>query len=1062
MSGITALDAEVVVDAESLRVTARGNVRGFAVKPVTVSKVEFETQIEAPLDDLAQARYEVDARVTDPRLEEYGFDHGSVHALGDQQHARVDLDLQADDGRDLKASGVVSLSHFAVRDAKLRFQRREFSMTAEVRHFDPAGPRIDAPMIEITGPQGQLAASVILAPGVVEGKLRATDLDLSRLSSELKIASLPVTGSLNVEADVEINDTVQKARLRAGASKVSIMNWGRSDLTLTADLDGRSLLGTINGKDAIGFTTRGNWNVELGGHPLQPESWSRATGTSELGILGVDLAPLALAVPNDTLSSIDGKLGVRTLLQRTTPTGFPNAFVELGVSLERASLSLGEEPTHFESLEVYMSNAFDAANDRLNSVTTIRDVYGQLLSVSAGLQLDAEAWLENPKNAFRSFRKSDLSVSVNVPTRRLSQVPGLNTDPVDGVAEGQLALYGTLVEPMVSLQANVRELQAPGVEADAALGLSLSGTYAPVPGDIDLKVVATGQGRSLILGRTNGKVPWQELDAADDWKLDARFLLDRFPLGILAPLVDNRIGGTVSGQLELAQGEESSMLAHLVVDRLTSGRATLGSGVLTMKGSPGELLATITLKEDHRLLAVRASAAADTKQVPMPAQLENVQVELQTRSLDAAALGPMLESAVARLAGDVDANLTLALKHEASVVPGTPHRWRSSLTGTASLTRGGAYIESLGLELTDMSVEVKAQQRGERTELEFSNLKANARSDTTNLEGQGRLEMEDERVMSGTAGLRLRSVPITLQGLNLGKARGQALAKFSRQSGWDGKDEWRGRDYMTVDIELLDWEMRARPSASRDLIDLSTPSDIVVIQRRVEKEADPDLLPYRVDIDLGPRSTFKLADLEVPLQGNLTIDYTDVSVMRGTLAFRRGGRIPIFGQVFSVVDGSLRLDPKQPSNPGLDITLTGRNAYDQPVDVHITGTLKEPRTDPAPEELQALLGGGAGAALSGGVQALGVNQLIGESVQLRVDSATESEQSEATYTAAVQIDEDLWFEANYQRSQDNTLNQEQSEILSGTLDYRFHRNWSLRTRVGNTGGSVDLLWQYRY
>jgi hypothetical protein len=30
------------------------------------------------------------------------------------------------------------------------------------------------------------------------------------------------------------------------------------------------------------------------------------------------------------------------------------------------------------------------------------------------------------------------------------------------------------------------------------------------------------------------------------------------------------------------------------------------------------------------------------------------------------------------------------------------------------------------------------------------------------------------------------------------------------------------------------------------------------------------------------------------------------------------------------------------------------------------------------------------------------------------------------------------------------------------LDYRFQKNWSVRTKVGNTGGSVDLLWQYRY
>src|SRR5690606_24636979 len=143
--------------------------------------------------------------------------------------------------------------------------------------------------------------------------------------------------------------------------------------------------------------------------------------------------------------------------------------------------------------------------------------------------------------------------------------------------------------------------------------------------------------------------------------------------------------GEVSGQLELAQGDESSLLAHLSVDRLTSGRAVLGSGVLTTKGSPAELLSTITLKEGERLLPARASASAKTKQVPMPAQLENIQLELQARRLDAGALGPLLEEVLARLSGDVDASLTISLTHETSVSPGKPHHWNSALSGNASL-----------------------------------------------------------------------------------------------------------------------------------------------------------------------------------------------------------------------------------------------------------------------------------------------------------------------------------------------------------------------------------------
>ena len=34
--------------------------------------------------------------------------------------------------------------------------------------------------------------------------------------------------------------------------------------------------------------------------------------------------------------------------------------------------------------------------------------------------------------------------------------------------------------------------------------------------------------------------------------------------------------------------------------------------------------------------------------------------------------------------------------------------------------------------------------------------------------------------------------------------------------------------------------------------------------------------------------------------------------------------------------------------------------------------------------------------------------------------------------------------------------------LTGTLDYRFSRRWSLRTELGTSGGAFDLLWSHRY
>ena len=74
---------------------------------------------------------------------------------------------------------------------------------------------------------------------------------------------------------------------------------------------------------------------------------------------------------------------------------------------------------------------------------------------------------------------------------------------------------------------------------------------------------------------------------------------------------------------------------------------------------------------------------------------------------------------------------------------------------------------------------------------------------------------------------------------------------------------------------------------------------------------------------------------------------------------------------------------------------------------------------------------------------------------------TADRRSYSTYSAAVPISDQVWFEGSYK-----TLNspdtREQGSAVSGTVDFRFRRNWSLRTEIGTIGTGVDLLWNYRY
>jgi hypothetical protein len=146
--------------------------------------------------------------------------------------------------------------------------------------------------------------------------------------------------------------------------------------------------------------------------------------------------------------------------------------------------------------------------------------------------------------------------------------------------------------------------------------------------------------------------------------------------------------------------------------------------------------------------------------------------------------------------------------------------------------------------------------------------------------------------------------------------------------------------------------------------------------------------------------------------------------------------------------------------------------------VEVRGTFREAtlrlESDPARSEaeIQALLLGG-GTSDAGEPQTAGVgygadfvSALLADTnlphVELRTGTETASnDRRYQTYTAAVQISQNVWFEGSYKALSASETG-EGGDAYTGTVDWRFLRNWSLRTEIGNVGTGLDLLWQYRY
>jgi autotransporter translocation and assembly factor TamB len=317
----------------------------------------------------------------------------------------------------------------------------------------------------------------------------------------------------------------------------------------------------------------------------------------------------------------------------------------------------------------------------------------------------------------------------------------------------------------------------------------------------------------------------------------------------------------------------------------------------------------------------------------------------------------------------------------------------------------------------------------------------------------------------------LDDTPILFRGAPQGRVTGNTALHLTREEG-----------QMLVDVDVPTLKLRLPESSARSVIDVADNSEIVILQNQVQEKRRSEALPWSLLVHLGNQVSIHRSDIELKVTGTPIVSLGYLTQVGGSVELVPGGRLPVLGQV--IERGLVTFDTGVPENPTVNVTAVWRAPNDTLVYVEVTGTLREAevalRSDPPMPEAEVfalLFGGGAtpdnatapgtntgssaagAAALQGPVQQL--NRLFGQSpVELRVGSTAESR---SRYTAAVRVRENLWFEAStYQQSEYVAGGSTQRNVVSGTIDYRFTRKWSLRTEAGTAGGALDLLWQHRY
>jgi hypothetical protein len=548
---------------------------------------------------------------------------------------------------------------------------------------------------------------------------------------------------------------------------------------------------------------------------------------------------------------------------------------------------------------------------------------------------------------------------------------------------------------------------------------------------------------------------------ADEVELRGAAMLNGVPLELWPAAARERLEARLFGSVELfmQQNAPARQRAHIEIAGLSAQGQRLGNGRLTLERVGAQLSAALRVGTRERFLSASVRGAAES------AESGALQGSLVARDFDAASLSPLTSGLLSRLGGAMNADLVFNLK------PKGADDWYLGIDGNARLQGGSAHIQELGLEVREIDASVRARSTPEHTVLQVDPLSAKARSRTPNIRGDAELWLRGLRVESGETNLSLSDVPLSLKGVSRGIARGDVKARLERLP--DHR--------LALDVKLPNLRVRLPPSSTRSLIAVDENPELHVLQTAEPPEQrDPEALRWIIRLDLGRNVRIQRGDLDVPLTGHPTLEFQHEVRPSGTIEAAPGGRITLFNQSFNIDRGLIQLDPDAPDNPRVDVTASWRAADGTTIYVDVTGRAEDAtiltRDDRGLQDVErfylitggALADGGqvtdgsaAEAAALGQTVSLGINELLRNALGNVAVSIGSTHDDRASYSASVRLTDKLTFQGSFLPASESSL-QESTNDLTGTLDYRFSRRWSLRTELGTSGGAFDLLWSHRY
>jgi hypothetical protein len=1035
----------------------------------------------------------LDAKLSGTRLAlgQFFFEEVDASARGPITRPAVTVSLRDKVGPSLDAKATVTTrGAFKADRIELEVRRDDAALRGNVAHLGISEGALDIEDLALVGAGGSLQGSAKIRPELVTIDAKGQDLDLEAVARILGLPRGTMGGKLRVDADVVAAKDVQRGSVSLSLTNGTIGVVNGVTLKASANLNGQTFEGDASAQVENIGAFGAVWNTELGGPPAKPQSWEDITGSARVQLQGLQLSHLSYLVPkNWHIEDVRGQGFGHINIERKDPEALPSIALVVGT---QGLGVLGEETEdgkarlRVDGVEAGASGHFNGESGDTDLTIQLSDNIGAISSATANMRIDLPRARKQPDQLLAQLLNTEILGKLVVDGRKLEQLPApFRPARTAGTLRAEANLRGTLTSPTLAANLKVASLRLGGNADVAPLDACVQAVYEKASGrfmggaelHLPRPSGATCTGQYVGRVRGSGIADWDTFvggseTAETTWTATADATLEGLPVNAVSALADAEMTGLAYGQMHFERpGPLPQLFADVTVRRTEIARIPIGDARMTLISAGKPVKVTLDVKHREGNLVAKAEAALRWDELaPGLDDTRPVRVDIQAKNVDAVLLSPILRDVLSELSGPIDAKLAAVFTPRLDAQEGP--RFSGGVSGEVTMNDGALQFAGLGLRLNGVRFKALAENHGDSTQITIRDLKAMAHSRVHNLWAGAWLRMRGSDVEAGEATVNVQKVPLLLQGVSQATATGSGVhIKLTRHP-----------KEMLVDVTIPRMEAELPRSSSRSLIEIAPNEAIEILQPISEprKRGTGEMLPWRFVVGFGQRVKITRSDLILPITGRTNILLAEEAEITGEVELTPGGRFNALGKAFVIEGGSANFDTGDPSDPRIDGVASWRAPDGTVVYISVSGTLKNPklrfRSDPdrPQDEIQALLLGGSSGEEGGDARSTGigvganlVSSLLSDApIVSDIEFRTANEQSAdqrsySTYTGAYPLSDTLWVEGSYKQLQTADPN-DAGSAFSITFDWRFKKNWSLRTEGGTIGAGLDLLWQYRY